>query len=114
MTAGTAAAVGNNATQVAGVAYAAKIMPLRISDTAGTASLSTAANAITYAADHGARVVNSSYMFCGQSTIRSAGQYMNSKGGLVTISEGNYATDYGYPSAPELICVSATDGNDVL
>jgi subtilisin family serine protease len=66
--AGTAAATGNNATGVAGVAGAgagaASIMALRIaySDSAGChVDFSTIANGITDAADHGARIANISY-----------------------------------------------------
>jgi len=60
-TAGTAAATLNNGTGVAGIAGQARIMPLRISDTSGTGYFSAIAQAITHAADNGARVASISY-----------------------------------------------------
>jgi len=114
--AGTAAATGNNAAGVAGVAGAASIMPLRIaySDSTGChAYFSTIATGITYAADHGARVANISYTgIAGSSTILSAARYMNSKGGLVFVSAGNNNIDENVTPDPALIVVSATDAND--
>ena len=114
--AGTAAATGNNAAGVAGVAGAASIMPLRIaySDSAGChAYFSTIANGITYAADHGARIANISYTgIAGSSTVLSAARYMKSKGGLVIVSAGNNNIDENVTPDPALVIVSATDAND--
>jgi len=59
--AGVAAMVGNNSTGSAGVAYGAKIMPVRIASPDGYAYASTMAQALTWAADNGARVANISY-----------------------------------------------------
>jgi subtilisin family serine protease len=114
--AGTAAATGNNATGVAGVAGAASIMPVRIaySDSTGChAYFSTIASGITYAADHGARIANISYSgVAGSSTILSAARYMKSKGGLVVVSAGNNNVDENVTPDPALVVVSATDAND--
>jgi subtilisin family serine protease len=114
--AGTAAATSNNATGVAGVAGAASIMPLRIaySDSAGChAYFSTIASGITYAADHGARIANISYVgIAGSSSVLSAARYMNSKGGLVFVSAGNNNIDENVTPDPSLVVVSATDAND--
>lgn len=114
-TAGTAAAVGDNALQVAGVAYKAWIMPIRVTNhPAGYAYLSDIATGITWAADHGAKVANASYQTSDSSTVRSAGNYMRSKGGLVTTSAGNYGASDGFTATPDLIVVSATDSIDTL
>jgi hypothetical protein len=115
--AGTAAATGNNATGVAGVAGAAKIMPVRIAyedPTLGCyAYFSTIASGITYAADHGARVANISYVgIAGSSAVLSAANYMNSKGGVVIVSAGNNNKDENVTPDPALVIVSATDSND--
>lgn len=114
--AGTAAATGNNATGVAGVAGAASIMPVRIgySDSTGChAYFSTIASGITYAADHGARIANISYVgIAGSSSVLSAARYMNSKGGLVFVSAGNNNIDENVTPDPSLVVVSATDAND--
>ncbi|HTK05156.1 MAG TPA: S8 family serine peptidase [Candidatus Eisenbacteria bacterium] len=112
--AGVAAAVGNNGVGMAGNVWAAKIMPLRVSAPDGTASTSTIATAVTYAADHGAKVVNNSYQTGGSATVRSAAQYLKGKGGLLVVSEGNYGTSTGYTNSPDIISVSGVDANDAL
>lgn len=112
--AGTAAAAGNNGTGVAGVCWDCWIMPLRISATNGYASYSAAASAIVWAADHGARVVNVSYMMSTSSTVRSAAQYMSNRGGVVSISAGNYSEYETSPDNPYVLTVSATDASDNL
>ncbi len=112
--AGTVAAIGNNSQGVAGNVWRSKIMPLRISGPDGYASYSAMANAVIYAADHGAKVVNISYQASGSSTVRQAGNYMRQKGGLVSVSAGNYGANTGYSASPDLIVVSATDPADNL
>jgi subtilisin family serine protease len=115
--AGTAAATGNNATGVVGVAGAANIMPVRIAYHDATlgcyAYFSTIASGITYAADHGARVANISYVgIAGSSSVLSAARYMNGKGGVVIVSAGNNNRDENVTPDPALVIVSATDSND--
>lgn len=112
--AGTAAASSNNSLGVASVAWGCMIMPLRVSAVDGGASYSAIANAITWAADHGARVANVSYLVSDSSTVSSAGQYLQSKGGVLAVSAGNYATFSSAPDNPYMLVVSATDQNDVL
>ena len=56
--AGTLGAATNNLIGVAGVTWANPIMPLVVVDSTGYASYSNIASAITYAADHGARIMN--------------------------------------------------------
>lgn len=112
---GVAAATNNNGTGVASVAGQAKIMPLRISDPSGMGSYSLIAQAISYAADHGARVANVSYQkLPGSSSVISAAQYMKSKGGLVVVCAGNNSTNENYTPTTSMIPVSATDSNDQL
>jgi subtilisin family serine protease len=114
--AGVAAASMNNAQGVAGVAGAARLMPVRIaySDSTGChAYYSTIASGLTYAADNGARVANISYGgVAGSSTIMSAARYMKSKGGLVFVSAGNNNIDENITTDGSMIAVSATDEND--
>ena len=113
--AGAAAATGNNGTGVAGVAMANKIMPIRVTDTAGYAYSSTLANGLTWAADHGAKVMNMSFGgVAGNSTIKSAAQYAQSKGALVVAAAGNCGCLDSTAENPYMISVSATDGNDNL
>ena len=110
--AGTVAASGNNGMGVASVAFGCKLMPVRISDTSGLGYSSTVASGLTWAADHGARVANISYEFTGDSAVDSAAQYFDSKGGVVTVSAGNYSTVLTIPDDPNVLTVSATDSND--
>lgn len=116
--AGAAAGASNNGIGVAGVAGAAKIMPLRIAYWNTTynscyASYSTIAAGITYAADNGARVANVSYArVAASSSILSAARYMKSKGGLVFVSAGNSNVDEKIAADPALVVVSATTSSD--
>ena len=115
--AGAAAAAANNAAGVAGVAGQARIMPVRIAYVDPSygcyAYYSTIASGITWAADHGARVVNVSYAsLSASSAVVSAANYLKSKGGLVFFSAGNYNRDEGLTPSTSMIAVSATDGSD--
>ena len=116
--AGAAAAVGNNAAGVAGVAGKAKIMPVRIAyNNSGScyAYFSTMASGVTWAADHGARVVNISYGNAPTSSaLQSAANYLRGKGGLLFVSAGNNARDEGFTPTSTMIPVSATDSADNL
>ena len=58
--AGIIAAEADNGIGIAGVAYEAKVMALKIGD--GTPSLSAGLEAIAYAIDNGARVINASWV----------------------------------------------------
>ncbi|MFO1413078.1 MAG: S8 family serine peptidase [Burkholderiales bacterium] len=112
--AGVVAATANNATGVAGMAWNAKIMPVRVTDTSGTATLSAFANGLIWAADHGAKVANLSFAVQSSSTVISAAQYFKNKGGVVVNSAGNYGTLDSTPASDALVSVSATDSNDVV
>lgn len=111
--AGTAAAIGNNAEGVAGVAWSANIMPMRISDTSGYGYWSAVAQALNWSADNGARVANISYMVSGSSTVQQAASYFRSRGGVVAAAAGNTGGDAGMPNTGVILTVSATDSNDV-
>ncbi len=112
--AGTAAAAANNGSGSAGVAWAAGIMPIRIADPDGLGYFSTIAAGIRWAADNGAKVVNNSYSgVAGSSTIRSAAEYLRSKGGVVVVSAGNTGTLLNHEPSDSLLVASATASNDV-
>ncbi len=112
--AGSAAAAGNNAVGVASVAWGCQIMPLRVSATNGFASIYTMATALTWAADHGARVANISYAASGTASVTAAAQYFQSKGGVVTISAGNSGGVDSSPDNPYALTVSATSSTDAM
>ncbi len=113
---GAAAASTNNGIGVAGVAGAARIMPIRIAHktTSGCyAYFSTVASGITWAADHGARIANVSFVgMAGSSAVQSAAAYMKNKGGLTFISAGNNNIDEKVTPNSSLIVVSSTDSYD--
>ena len=112
--AGVVAAAGNNAMGVAGVAFSARLMPIRVTDTSGYASLSALASGLTYAADHGARVANMSFAVQSYSSVISAAQYFVNKGGVVMNSAGNYGTLDSTAPSDALVSVSATDSTDTI
>ena len=113
--AGSAAASSNNGIGVAAPAANCKIMPMRISDKSGLGYGSTIASALTWAANHGARVANISFRMDYSATVKAAAQYFMSKGGVVTMSSGNenkyYATAI---DNPYVLTVGATDSSDKL
>lgn len=111
--AGVAAAAGNNALGVTGGAWNAKIMPMRITDPNGSITYySIIANALTYAADKGARVANISFIVSHVSAVQTAAQYMRSKGGVVVASVGNSGTYNANPNTASIITVAGTDSAD--
>lgn len=108
--AGCVGATSNNGAGVAGLCWVGRIMPCRVTDAAGYGYYSTISRALRWAADHGARIANISFEgVAGSASIRSAAQYMWSKGGLTVCAAGNQGIDPGYQPGPHLISVSATD-----
>ena len=105
--AGVIGATSNNNMGIAGIASGVKIMPISVcysadSDRLGiTASTSTQfANAIRFAADNGAHIINNSWSFNTSnpiSNINSAIEYAQNKGCIVVFSSGN---DNGTVSQP--------------
>lgn len=116
-TSGVMAAVGNNTQGAAGVAYKARIIPVRVSNSSdGSASISALASCVTYAADKGARGANLSYSgVCGSSTVFNAAAYLRNKtGGVVVAAAANTGTELAYSNDSNITCVSATDSSDKL
>jgi subtilisin family serine protease len=120
--AGTAAAIGNNATGITGVNWLASIMPLRIFGPFGYGDTAKAIEAIFYAVDNGARVINASWGGEGFSqALYDAISYANDNGCLFVAAAGNSSSDNDtnpfYPASydlPNIISVVATDHNDNL
>ena len=109
--AGTIAQSTNNGIGVSGVAFKASIMPLKVLSARGSGSMAAIAQAIRWAADHGANVIN---MSLGGpfpvGTIHSAVKYAHSKGVVVVAAAGNDGRGrVSYPGKyAEVIGVSAT------
>ncbi len=113
-TAGVIAAATDNGIGVAGVAWGAQIIPVRVSNlSGGNAYISDIIKCINYGADNGARVINVSYDVAGDSGVDAAGQYAQSRGGLLFAAAGNSASDPGYQNYPGIIAVSATAGTNL-
>jgi serine protease len=109
--AGTIAQSTNNKIGVAGVAYGAAIMPIKVLSASGSGSMAAIAQGIRWAADHGANVIN---MSLGGpfpvGTIASAVKYARGKGVVVVAAAGNDGRGrVGYPAKyPGVIAVAAT------
>lgn len=115
--AGVAAAAGDNRVGIAGTAWQVKIMPVHFTDD-GRVSDEDYIEAIYYAADHGAKVINISYG--SRQPFRAeqeAVSYALSKGIVVVAAVGNGGLDSGvqYPAAIEgVIAVGAVGQVDGL
>jgi serine protease len=110
--AGTIAQSTNNNYGVAGIAYKAKIMPLKVLSASGAGEVADIAEAIRFAADHGANVINMSLGGMGDSLLlKSAIDYAHSKGVVIVAAAGNANTNSAaFPARyPNVIAVSALD-----
>jgi serine protease len=117
--AGTIAETTNNKSGAAGIAYRARIMPLRVLDSEGAGDTSDIARAIRYAAKRNVDVINLSLEF--DSSVRasqipdivSAVRYARRHGSLVVAAAGNQADAVvAYPArTPGVLAVAATTYN---
>jgi serine protease len=114
--AGTIAQTTNNGRGVAGIAFGARIMPLRVLDSSGSGDSISIARAIRYAARHGADVINMSLEFeldVARSEIPeilAAMRYAHRRGAVIVAAAGNkYGRRVAYPArATNAIAVGAT------
>ena len=79
----------NNGYGTVGVAYDAKIMPIRVLDEKGSGSYDNIARGIVYAADNGADVINLSLGGGDSSIVEQAIKYATQKGAVVVMAAGN-------------------------
>jgi thermitase len=130
--AGIAAAGTNNALGVAGAGYDSRLLIGKVLDDTGSGSMSQLTDAIFWAADHGATVINMSLgstdrqdcnpawyetLFdAGRAELRDAIDYATSKNVVVVASAGNNGdTQQLWPAAcPNVLSVANTDANDNL
>jgi serine protease len=114
---GTIAQMTNNGIGVAGVARNVKIMPLKVLSGSGSGSVAGIADAIRYAADNGAKVMNMSLGGAFPSRVlKKAVEYAHAKGVTVVCAAGNESRGkVGYPAAyPGAIAVSATQNDEAI
>ncbi|MEA5514921.1 S8 family peptidase [Nodularia sp. UHCC 0506] len=109
----------NNGFGVTGIAYDAKIMPVKVLNDDGAGSTSSVADGIYYAVNNGANVINLSLGGnFPNSTLEAAIQYASSKGAVVVMAAGNngypftnyparYANNWG-------LAVGAVDSNNQM
>ena len=114
--AGTIGEGTGNDVGVTGLAYGARIMPVRVLDRLGEGDSVTISAGIRYAARNGAKVINLSFEFGTQVTrsqipdILAALRYARRKGALVVGASGNAAAhSVAYPArAGQVLSVGAT------
>jgi len=110
--AGTIAQSTNNNFGVAGIAYEASLMPLKVLSAEGGGTVADIAEAIRFAADHGAHVINMSLGGGGESALmKDAIAHAHKKGVVVVAAAGNSGRNAAeYPARyPYVIGVSALD-----
>ncbi len=113
--AGIIAAVGNNRTDIAGVCWSARIMPLKVFGTDGDGTVADAIPAIYYAVANGADVISCSWGGPKISNaLRDAVAYAQAQGVVIVAAAGNTSSSMPfYPAAlPDVISVAATDASD--
>lgn len=117
--AGTIAQTTNNGRATAGIAYGARIMPLRVLDRHGSGDSAAISRAIRYAARHRADVINLSLEFPTEvrprqiPDVMAALRFARRQGAVVVAASGNQAdAAVAYPArAMSVIAVGATTAN---
>jgi serine protease len=114
--AGTIAQSTNNGLGTAGVAFGARLMPVKVLSESGSGTTADVADGIRWAADHGAQVINLSLGGPRNSKVlQSAVDHARAKGAIVVAAAGNSGGPVNFPGACEnAFGVSATDDNDSL
>lgn len=116
------AAAGLNGIGIVGVAYEAKIMPIKVMDKTGEGADDIIAQGIVWATEHGAKIINLSLGSADKTAVLgSALEYARKKGALIFAAAGNFdpitqsIPQISYPAAdPNVIAVTATDESDQL
>ncbi len=114
---GIVAAVGNNGQGITGVCWQAKIMALKGLTDSGAGASDKLAQAIKYAVDNGARVINLSWGGYGTAkVIKDALEYANNHNCVIVAAAGNNNTnaDRFFPgNYSPAITVAACNASDV-
>jgi subtilisin family serine protease len=124
---GVIGALGNNGVGVAGLSWAVRLMPIKITDRFGDASIVAAADGIRWATEYGAKIINLSLGGLDDSqTVRRAVADARARGVLLVAAAGNCGEMASYrdegcdtlnapffPAAlPDVIAVGALGAND--
>ncbi len=93
-TASEIAEMTNNSLGGAGLVWNTQIMPVAFLDSSGNGTDTAAAEAVDYAVNHGAKVINASWGGTGtDSTIEAAIAYADSHGVIIVAAAGNNGAD---------------------
>jgi thermitase len=114
---GVIAATANNGVGIAGYCWRCRLMPVKVYSSSSGAYDSDIARGITWAVDHGARVVNISLAGPGTSTtLANAVAYARQHGTVVVAAAGNNSCNCPqYPAAySSVVSVAASDQSDAL
>lgn len=114
--AGTIAQSTNNHLGGAGLAFRARLLPVKVLSAQGWGTTVAVADGIRFAADAGAHVINLSLGGARASRIMlDAIRHARSKGAIVVAAAGNNGRRVEYPGAfEEVVAVSATNADDKL
>jgi len=110
--AGCAAAQGNNNRGVVGVGWDFSIMPIRVSNTDGSASSFDILDGARWAAENGAHVINVSYTGGTSGSNQSTSRYLKEQGALMFWASGN-ADSFISPNRPDYVIVGSTTSSDI-
>jgi len=114
--AGTIAQTTNTGRGAAGLAFCARLMPIKVLTRQGWGTTANVAEGIRFAADEGASVINLSLGGPIKSAIlEDAVDHALARGVVVVAAAGNSGRSVGYPAAYDgVIAVSATDASDKI
>ena len=115
LVAGVVAARSNNGIGGVGACSRCSVMPVKVIGADGSGSAADIAEGIVWAADHGARVINMSFVMTGRDEgVASALEYARSKGVLIVAAAGNSGSaDVTFPAGePGVVSVTGTDAAD--
>jgi serine protease len=120
--ASTIAEATNNGRGLTGLAFGARVMPVRVLDSLGEGEASTIAEGVVFAVRHGAQVINLSLEFSPGVTasdipeLIEALRYAHRRGVLVVAAAGNEGhTAIAFPAhAPAVVSVGATTEHGCL
>lgn len=116
-TAAIIAANSDNGIGITGLCWQCRLMPVKVLNSSASGTYSALANGITWATDHGARVINMSLGgTTASSSLQSAVQYAVDHGVVLVGASGNYgSTAPFYPAYYDgVISVAGTTSSDGL
>jgi len=115
LVAGVIAARSNNKIGGVGACSQCSLMPVKVIGGNGTGTAADIAEGIVWAVDHGARVINMSFVLSGaDGGVAAALEYARSRGALIIAAAGNSGSaEVTFPAGqPGIVSVTGTDEAD--